>query len=432
MSIELWKIFESKDLSHGFSISKQGLQIAEKPALFKIQHKLDNPTGQSQTKLVFSTKRKDSFLLNNYIDSSDIDPESNESDKSLVYLGILCQRAEVIFETSELKPLSELNDAVDQALKHYNPYHELLKIFKIYGYFLPKSIILGHRLYRACYLDAKEDSLQLTDWKNLDFTDNSNNILVQWENYIKSYDFDASTNNDKDDTFLIPMNNDEELQNKIKNIFEIGDQTNKLKEKVLMMGVIPFKDSTELYYIQFPVHLDSNNYKLFGKHVTQNGEPIDTAINFQSMNKNDDRNEINILIRGHKKDEILENFNSESKTSKNEHVHEYLLQWCFLPGDQKIIKTDITSVSTEATINLNAVGQMYRTDDLWLEDAISREEVHFIDYNAFTDLQQIDENTYSSIYKAEWIDYGLTVALKTIKIANIRKQIVEEFVREVS
>ncbi|CAG8806883.1 13371_t:CDS:1, partial [Gigaspora margarita] len=63
--------------------------------------------------------------------------------------------------------------------------------------------------------------------------------------------------------------------------------------------------------------------------------------------------------------------------------------------------------------------------------AISREEVHFIAYDEFTYLQKIVESASSSIYKAEWENYGMTIALKTIKAAYIRKDIFEEFVREV-
>ncbi|RIB24271.1 kinase-like domain-containing protein [Gigaspora rosea] len=69
-------------------------------------------------------------------------------------------------------------------------------------------------------------------------------------------------------------------------------------------------------------------------------------------------------------------------------------------------------------------------ENSWLEDAISREEIHFIAYDEFTHLEKIVESTSSSIYKAEWENYGLTIALKTIKEAYIRKDIFEEFVRE--
>ncbi|CAG8684424.1 11656_t:CDS:2, partial [Dentiscutata heterogama] len=89
---------------------------------------------------------------------------------------------------------------------------------------------------------------------------------------------------------------DKTLQNDIKFIFGIGE----LNERVLMTEVIPFKYSTDYYCIKFPVHLDSNDYKIFGKLVTQNGEPIDIAIKFQSLS-----------LTGFSI--IIENFNTNNK-----------------------------------------------------------------------------------------------------------------------
>ncbi|KAF0441540.1 hsp70 family protein [Gigaspora margarita] len=53
-----------------------------------------------------------------------------------------------------------------------------------------------------------------------------------------------------------------------------------------MTGIIPVKDSTYYYRIKFPnnIHLDSDNYKIFGKLTAKNDEPIDASIiKFQSM-----------------------------------------------------------------------------------------------------------------------------------------------------
>ncbi|CAG8746203.1 524_t:CDS:2, partial [Dentiscutata heterogama] len=125
---------------------------------------------------------------------------------------ILCPRAELNFENIELKPFTELNNAVEKALKHHNPYHELLKVFKTYGHFLPKSIIFGHRLYRACHLDIKENSLQFTDWEDFDFVTYNNNLLNKWENYTKFHNLSTSTN----DEVMISINNGKIVRDDLK------------------------------------------------------------------------------------------------------------------------------------------------------------------------------------------------------------------------
>ncbi|CAG8563571.1 7353_t:CDS:2, partial [Scutellospora calospora] len=380
---------KNKILNHGLLISKQGLRIADEPAYSSEKQPIYSPCEKSQIKLVLSTNCKDSFLLNHFIDPSDIDSEyydwiseidllSNESNKSSVFLGLLCPRAELIFENRKLKPLDKLNDAVEKALKHYNPYHELLKIFKIFGHFLPKKIILGHRLYRSCYLAMKEDSPeQFTNWEDFgtdyDFATCNDDILNKWEKCIKLH---TSNNNDKiikdkNDfyvSFLLSTNNDkvmrnelnkwvdsclkseidlwqvinwkglyplykildEKLQKEIKVILGIDDQTKKLKERILMTGVIPIEGSTYYYRIKFPVHLNSNNYKIFGKLVTQNGEPIDSlAIRFQSMTisgfsaiiENFDANintrNISVLALGIHSSKCKENYKFSSKVPKD-------------------------------------------------------------------------------------------------------------------
>ncbi|CAG8445515.1 135_t:CDS:2 [Dentiscutata heterogama] len=340
---------ESKNLDHGLLFSEQGVQTADEAAYnSKIQPEFLK-LG-CQVKLILSTKRNDSFLLYNNIDPSDIDPEhnslisnineffSNESNKLHVYLGIMCPRAELNFKDRKLEPSKELTNAVNTAIQHHNPYQELSKVFKTYGYFLPKSIILGHKAYRSCYLIMKDDSCQLLDQKDFDSVkySNNNDILNQWEEYIRLHDPGTSTKdgngiimrdkNDFDTSFLTSINNDKimkdgleewvkscfeskidswkviswkglyplyeifdkELQKEIKSLLEIDDQAEKLKERVLLTGLIPIKDSTYHYHVKFSDHfgfnLSSDSYKIFGKLITQNGKSLDTSvIKFQSM-----------------------------------------------------------------------------------------------------------------------------------------------------
>ncbi|CAG8515269.1 12514_t:CDS:2 [Cetraspora pellucida] len=269
---------KSKILNHGILIGKHGLRIADEPVYeFENQPRFSEyPDIKSQIKLVFSTKREKAFL--------------------------------------NIKPLEKLNNAIINALNHHNPYHELLKVFKTYGHFLPKSIMLGHELYRTCYLNMKEGLQERNEvLEDFDLT-TYNHILNQWENYIKLHDED-----DIDTSFLISVNNDkvkrdqlekwidsclktkinswkvinwkglyplykildERLQKDIKQILEVGET--KGKERVLMTGVIPIKDFSCYHRVKFSVDLDFNDYKIFGKLVTKNGEQIDTVIKFQSM-----------------------------------------------------------------------------------------------------------------------------------------------------
>ncbi|CAG8559214.1 23835_t:CDS:2 [Racocetra persica] len=149
--------------------------------------------------------------------------------------------AELNFENLELKTLAEQNDAIENALKHHNPYHELLKVFKTYGHFILKSIIFGHRLYRACYLDLKEVSPRSV-WESFDFATNNNDILNEYE-LKKWVNLCLESNIDSWQVInwkgLDPLYNilDQTLQKDIKFMLGIGDQTKELKERVLMTGI---------------------------------------------------------------------------------------------------------------------------------------------------------------------------------------------------
>ncbi|CAG8522028.1 13721_t:CDS:2, partial [Dentiscutata heterogama] len=321
-------------LSHGLLINKRGIQLADLPICdFEIQ---TETIEKSQIKLMFSTKRLDSFLLKNHIDPSVINSEHdnwifdtvfNENflpENLPVYIGILCSRAELVFENKKIKPSDELNNAMKQALKHNNPYHEIINVFKDYGYFLPKKVILGHKLYRITYLIAREDSplephFLRSEWTH--FNDSTlfehNDILDQWEDLIKLHNFDTSflTSINGEDVMkdrlkdwaasclksdlnslqiiswekLYPLYEifDEPLNKEIKFILGSDDQTKKfgVKERVLLAGEIPIKNSTYHYRVKYSDHLNSSNYKIFGKLVTQDYKQINVAIKFQSMNR---------------------------------------------------------------------------------------------------------------------------------------------------
>ncbi|RIB24334.1 hypothetical protein C2G38_693779 [Gigaspora rosea] len=202
-----------------------------------------------------------------------------------------------------------------------------MDVFNSYGYFLPKKIILGHKIYRIINLIADKNSTEPDDksykakWTNLDDFSESKfeDILNQWEKYMSSYKFDLS--------YLVSINGEfikkNELENWIKSclecdldslqvikckelyplyeifdlslrqevvsalqiesILEIDNQAefikrNNIKERVLMEGIVPIKDPPYSYSVKFPFYLKSNNYQIFGKLITHDGKPIDEVI----------------------------------------------------------------------------------------------------------------------------------------------------------
>ncbi|KAF0555612.1 hypothetical protein F8M41_016989 [Gigaspora margarita] len=63
----------------------------------------------------------------------------NESPANDVYLKIQYLRSILIIDKGMVKPSDELITKVKDALKHHDPYHELIEVFRIYGHLLPKK-----------------------------------------------------------------------------------------------------------------------------------------------------------------------------------------------------------------------------------------------------------------------------------------------------
>ncbi|KAF0357917.1 hsp70 family protein [Gigaspora margarita] len=342
----------SLKFSRGLIINAQGIRLSDfisydfKPKYKK--HKNDFVKNTSfDAKLVNSITKKESFLLKNHIELSadelehvsqifDTDVSINsimtdESSTNDIFLMIQCSKVELIIKKESIKPSVELIDKVKEALKHYDPYHKLMDVFNNYGYFLPKKMILGHKIYRiACltvdqYLTEPNDKNNDTKWAIFDdFSENKLElILSQWEKCMSSYNFDLS--------YLVSINGELIMKNKIKEwikfclkddldslqvigckelypLYEIFDLTlrqeiesvlgismqinstleidnhakfinrNNIKERVLMAGTVPIKDPPYSYSVKFPICFKSNNYQVFGKFITRDDEPIDEVI----------------------------------------------------------------------------------------------------------------------------------------------------------
>ncbi|CAG8788639.1 23063_t:CDS:2, partial [Gigaspora margarita] len=305
-------IIENEIFDYGLLISKSGIHFADNSAIgFKTKSKIiefDDITRRSKIKVVYSTEPKDAFLL-----KDDIDPLAIDSK----YYDWIFE-AEMVFEDEEIKPSMTFESSVKEALNHYNPYRKLIEIFENYGYFFPRKITFGHKLYRICNLIVKNNlPKQYTRW--IDFNDSIeyNKILRDWDSLVRlESDFDTSylASIDGDDILiddiqewlsllkhdpdssqvinwkeLYPLYKilDEYQQAEIEFILGIDDQTEKIgiKERVLITGVVPVEASIYEYRVKFSDILSSSNYKMFGKLVMQNGKVIDLAsIKFQSMN----------------------------------------------------------------------------------------------------------------------------------------------------
>ncbi|CAG8574109.1 16777_t:CDS:2, partial [Racocetra fulgida] len=333
---ECIKNINSLKINHGLIISAEGVRHSKFSAYSLCSQfqarKLNTPLGNSfQIALRFSTKQRDSFLFKNHIDHSAVDlkhcdwitvkstenPLINESLVKDVCLQIQCSQLELIVEKDKIKPSKVMVAKIKEALNHYNPYNELMSIFEIYGQFLPRKFILGHKICRVTRLIVDEshpDSNFKEGEQSANFmTEKYYDILSQWEKHIGVYGFDSSyfmsvdrklimkdeiemwmkncSKNDYESLQIINWNEfypiyeifDEPLCQEIKSILGIIDPSRSLnvKERLLFSGTIPIKDPHFSYRVNFPICFKFNDYQLFGKLVKQNGEPVDKHTELQ-------------------------------------------------------------------------------------------------------------------------------------------------------
>ena len=75
---------------------------------------------------------------------------------------------------------------------------------------------------------------------------------------------------------------------------------------------------------------------------------------------------------------------------------------------------------------------MPNVQEEWLEKAIDERHINYIEYNKFTDPVVIDIGGFGSVFRYEWRDSGLTVALKCLKADTIvDESIIQGFIYEV-
>ncbi|CAG8498548.1 16672_t:CDS:2 [Dentiscutata heterogama] len=335
-------------LKHGLIIDAQGIRFSDSISYdFKPEHRndfIENPYFHA--KLVNATKKNESFLLKNRIELSNNDLKYinrifdnndiiniatallvDETSTNDVFLIIQFSKIELVIEKDSISPSAELIYEVKKALSHYDPYYELLKVFNKYGFFLPKKIILGQKLYRMSDLTVDKNLAGFNHknveakWMTSDDFSMSKfaDILNEWRKYTNSYDLDLSYLKEKwirscleceidslevisckeldplYEIFDLPLRQEVEsvlaINRQIEYTLGINDRIecnhrNNIKQKVLMAGTIQIdvNDPPYLYGVEFPVHFKSNNYQVFGKLITRNGNAInDVIVKFEYM-----------------------------------------------------------------------------------------------------------------------------------------------------
>ncbi|KAF0502373.1 kinase-like protein [Gigaspora margarita] len=74
---------------------------------------------------------------------------------------------------------------------------------------------------------------------------------------------------------------------------------------------------------------------------------------------------------------------------------------------------------------------MTNTSEEWLERAIADGHVNYIEYNKFTNRKMIGIGGFGTVFKYEWKDCELTVALKCLKVdSNLEEKIIKDFMNE--
>ncbi|CAG8441977.1 4105_t:CDS:2, partial [Cetraspora pellucida] len=330
-----------ENLSHGLIIDMKKIHPSDSSA-FTFEDDEPKTTElqarKFQAKLESSSKYKDSFLLENHIDqmiigSEDLNwidgtnPLNNESLVNDIYIEVQNPRIELIFKKGSIKPTENLKNEIKNALNHHNPYRELMKVFRNYGHLIPERVILGHKLYIMSHLIANASDEWTTNNKldakseewmtNEDFEIKCDEFFNHWKTHMERHYFDSS--------YLISIDGDivmiKDIKTWVKNclkggnnflqviswkglypLYEIFDNpfrqeiklilgndeqtiNSGIKEKVLMTGIIQTQNSITYYRVNFSNHLESNEYKIFGKLMTHDGIPNDNyVVKFKSMN----------------------------------------------------------------------------------------------------------------------------------------------------
>ncbi|CAG8540175.1 14515_t:CDS:2 [Acaulospora colombiana] len=298
--------------------------------------KLSSNHGEFSAILLSSNKKRGLDLLENHIGtigtrevptewikfiSNGTDLEisqflDNKSSTHTIYLSFQLKKFEADIEENSMLPSEAFRMSIINALKNSYPYEELTNTFTDYGYFVPRKVIIGHKLYKISHIplnqnldsgDQALDEIQV----NIDLTPKlkneikasyCENLLRQWkiiaepygikQNYFLSTSGEVIKENDVQKWMLscetktkrmkvigyedlLPSYEilDEPLRSQVKSIIEIDNDSfvagyntlnepiiPKIKERIFMAGTIPLKNANKYYRQNY------REFQTFGAH----------------------------------------------------------------------------------------------------------------------------------------------------------------------
>ncbi|KAF0418301.1 kinase-like protein [Gigaspora margarita] len=119
-------------------------------------------------------------------------------------------------------------------------------------------------------------------------------------------------------------------------------------------------------------------------------------------------------------------------------LNDVVMRWCLIDTNSiNSVNTDTEAEPFrwdsfgEVVSSKTTKSRLVNSACKWLENAIFNKDINGIEYGEFNEFTKIFDGPSSLIYKAEWASRGLTVALKTIKDANLEDDQIEELVKEV-
>ncbi|CAG8485476.1 712_t:CDS:2 [Scutellospora calospora] len=303
-------------INHGFIINSQTMHAAANPAFdIKLNPNI-NFINNYEVKITSTKNRKETFLLENNIDSSSFlslppklinimkrststDWLNNNSPVNDTCIEIKCQKVVLDFERETMRPTEELTTAINKALNNQRPYQELIKVFIQYGYILSQKIILGEKLYETLHLSLQEQNfngqkleikelflVKLSKLSKLDelFTLLKSNYgfdikylmstygeaikkedIKKWIEVYFEQDFKTLQIINQDKLFPLYKIFKEPICSEIESILGINNEN-----KILMTGIEQIIEDTKYYHISFSDHLNSSNYQIFAKIVRIN------------------------------------------------------------------------------------------------------------------------------------------------------------------
>ncbi|CAG8486186.1 23670_t:CDS:2 [Cetraspora pellucida] len=392
-------LVRDKKLNYGLIICNRGINFKYK---FETQIKI-NPINRDAGKFYINSvsvkTQMDSLLLKYSIKPSKINFEyfqlilnqSVNEPANQVYLEIQYPLWEIVFEKENMKLPEKLIKDIKIALEHNDPYHELLKVFDEYGYFVPSRVILGHKLYRMSCLKrnktmlGKKKIVTREYFETMEFTE----FWKEWSNSIRHFSFDelhlSSMNSGKFEredikewaSFLSDNNLQIICWDKLHSLYELLD--NNLKRKVnyrfpllLRKPSLQFKfwsiySNLRMFWIMVGLpeigfySPNTRDISIFasGSHEFAYAKKLGISIlvpenlpanwnfgvSFQYLENCDCGPKFRATIHYDKiNNEIIITIHDESNipySMYNKPKNKYLLHWCFLPRDHEILVDNI-------------------------------------------------------------------------------------------